>query len=66
MAWWALEYKKGGLCGILGHFCKGGRILLAGGDALLRTLQRVGGGAQTPQPFVTHARGGSATAKVES
>ena len=22
MAWWALAYKKGKLCGILGHFCK--------------------------------------------
>ena len=22
MAWWALGYEKGGLCGILGHFCK--------------------------------------------
>ena len=22
MAWWALGYEKGELCGILGHFCK--------------------------------------------
>jgi len=36
----------------------GNRGSLAGGDALLRTLQRLGGGGQTPQPFVTHARGG--------